>query len=168
MHYRLAEERDIDSICALIQSAIAEMERNNIHQWDEIYPAKEDFLDDIRKRTLYVGTPDDSIPDTIAVVYAINKDADEQYQNGTWDYPDSNYSIIHRLCVNPKFQNLGLAKETLTHIEDTLRDSGTETIRLDVFTDNPFALRLYRKNGYKETGTAHWRKGTFLLMEKHL
>ena len=168
MHYRLAEEQDIDSICNLIKSAIAEMERNNIHQWDEIYPAKEDFLDDISKRTLYVGTTGDSIPGTIAVVYAINKDADEQYQNGTWDYPDSNYSIIHRLCVNPEYQNRGLAKETLTHIEDTLRDSGTETIRLDVFTDNPFALKLYRKNGYKETGTAHWRKGTFLLMEKHL
>ena len=168
MHYRLAEERDIDSICALIQSAIAEMERNNIHQWDEIYPTKEDFLDDIGKRTLYVGTPYDSAPGTIAVVYAVNKDADEQYQNGTWDYPDSNFNIIHRLCVNPEFQNLGLAKETLTHIENTLRDSGTETIRLDVFTENPFALKLYRKNGYKETGIAHWRKGTFLLMEKHL
>ena len=46
MHYRLAEEQDIDSICNLIKYAIAEMERNNIHQWDEIYPAKEDFLDD--------------------------------------------------------------------------------------------------------------------------
>lgn len=47
MHYRLAEEQDINSICNLIKSAIAEMERNNIHQWDEIYPTKEDFLDDI-------------------------------------------------------------------------------------------------------------------------
>jgi ribosomal protein S18 acetylase RimI-like enzyme len=168
MHYRLAEEQDIDSICDLIKSAIAEMERNNIHQWDEIYPTKEDFLDDIRKRTLYIGTADDSADSTIAVVYAINKDSDEQYQNGTWTYPDAYYRIIHRLCVNPAFQNRGVAKETLTHIENTLRVSGIETIRLDVFTENPFALKLYRKNGYKETGTAHWRKGTFLLMEKHL
>ena len=83
MNYRLAEERDIDAICALITSAIAEMERNNIYQWDNIYPAKEDFLNDIIKKTLYVGTIDDDI----AVVYAINKDADEQYANGTWAYP---------------------------------------------------------------------------------
>lgn len=164
MHYRLAEEQDIDSICNLIKSAIAEMERNNIHQWDEIYPTKEDFLDDIRKRTLYIGTTDN----TVAVVYAINSDSDEQYQNGTWTYPEADYRIIHRLCVNPAFQNRGVAKETLTHIENTLRGSGTETIRLDVFTENPFALKLYRNNGYRETGTAHWRKGTFLLMEKHL
>lgn len=164
MNYRLAEERDIDAVCALITSAIAEMERNNIYQWDNIYPTKEDFTNDIIKKTLYVGTIDDDI----AVVYAINQDADEQYANGTWAYPDSNYSIIHRLCVNPKFQNRGVAKETLNNIETTLREAGTESVRLDVFTENPFALKLYRRNGYAEVGTAHWRKGTFLLMEKHL
>ena len=164
MYYRLAKESDIDAICALITSAIAEMERNNIYQWDNIYPTKEDFTNDIIKKTLYVGTIDDDI----AVVYAINKDADEQYANGTWTYPNSDYSIIHRLCVNPKFQNRGVAKETLNNIETTLREAGTESVRLDVFTENPFALKLYRRNGYTEVGTAHWRKGTFLLMEKHL
>ena len=164
MYYRLALESDIDAICTLITSAIAEMERNNIYQWDSIYPAKEDFSNDIINKTLYVGTIDDDI----AVVYAINKDADEQYANGLWAYPDSDYCIIHRFCVNPKFQNRGVARETLRHIESTLRENATESIRLDVFTENPYALRLYRSNGYTEVGTTHWRKGTFLLMEKHL
>ena len=164
MNYRLAEESDINAICTLISSAIEEMERNNIYQWDNIYPTREDFLSDIIKKTLYVG----AIDDDIAVVYAINKDADEQYANGAWAYPKSDYSIIHRLCVNPRYQNRGVASETLKHIEATLRMSGAESIRLDVFTENPYALKLYRGNGYTEVGTAHWRKGTFLLMEKHL
>ena len=164
MNYRPAETTDIDAICNMISSAIAEMERADIHQWDNIYPTQDDFLNDIIKKTLYVGT----IDDVIAVVYAINKDADEQYANGIWAYPDSDYCIIHRLCVNPKYQNQGVAKETLGHIETILRESGTESIRLDVFTENPYALKLYRGNGYTEVGTAHWRKGTFLLMEKHL
>jgi len=164
MNFRPAVTSDMDAICALITSAIAEMERKNIYQWDNIYPTQDDFLNDIIKKTLYVGTIDDDI----AVVYAVNKDADEQYANGAWAYPDSDYCIIHRLCVNPEYQNRGVAKETLNHIEITLREIGTESIRLDVFTNNPYALRLYRGNGYKEVGTAHWRKGTFLLMEKHL
>lgn len=164
MNYRPAETTDLGAICALISSAIAEMERADIHQWDDIYPTKEDFLNDIIKKTLYVGTIDDDI----AVVYAVNKDADEQYANGTWAYPDSEYCIIHRLCVNPKYQNRGVARETLGYIETTLRKNGTESIRLDVFTENPYALKLYRGNGYREVGTAHWRKGTFLLMEKPL
>ena len=164
MEYRMAEKRDIDSVCKIISSAIAEMERNNIYQWDEIYPTREDFLGDMAAGQLYVGTIDDEI----AVLFTINRETDEQYANGTWKYSDSEFRVIHRLCVNPAFQNRGVAKETLSHIEKELKAIGVETIRLDVFTGNPFALSLYRKNGYYEVGTANWRKGRFLLMEKHL
>ena len=76
--------------------------------------------------------------------------------------------MLHRLCVNPKFQNQGVAKKTLIYIEEQLRNAGTKAIRLDVFTQNPYALKLYEKAGYHKTGTADWRKGRFLLMEKNL
>lgn len=164
MEYRLAEKRDIDSVCEIISSAIVEMERNNIYQWDEIYPTEEDFLTDMEAGQLHVGIEDGEI----AVVYTINKETDEQYGNGAWKYPDSEFRVIHRLCVNTAFQNRGVAGTTLAHIEKELKNSGVETIRLDVFTENPFALSLYKKNGYYEVGTANWRKGRFLLMEKHL
>ena len=55
MFYRLAQESDIDEICRLIRNAIANMEKNDIFQWDNIYPAKEDFLSDIKKQQLFVG-----------------------------------------------------------------------------------------------------------------
>ena len=164
MDYRLAVEQDIDFVCNLIRAAIEEMERNNIHQWDDIYPSREDFLSDIAAEQLHVGTEGDKI----AVVFTVNKETDDQYRNGAWKYPDSDYRVIHRLCVNPAFQNRGVAGQTLNHIENNLRHAGVETIRLDVFTENPFALSLYRKNGYYEVGVANWRKGRFLLMERHL
>ena len=140
------------------------MERNDIYQWDSIYPTKDDFLSDIKKNSLVVGINDSDI----CVVFAISKECDEQYQNGKWEHPDSDYRVIHRLCVNPTFQNQGIAKKTLIHIEDELRNEGIEAIRLDVFCNNPFALSLYRNNGYNEVGIAEWRKGRFLLMEKNL
>ena len=164
MDYRLAVANDIDSVCDLIKAAIAEMEGNNIHQWDDIYPAREDFLNDIVAGQLYVGTEGGEI----TVVFTVNKETDEQYRNGAWKYPDSDYRVIHRLCVNPSFQHRGVAGETPEHIENEQRHAGVETIRLDVFTENPFALSLYRKNGYDEVGEANWRKGKFLLMEKRL
>ena len=49
MLYRMAEESDIESILGLVQSAILEMERQGIFQWDSIYPSRDDFLDDIRE-----------------------------------------------------------------------------------------------------------------------
>ena len=164
MDFRLANETDIDKIGALIENAIVEMEKNEIFQWDDVYPTKNDFLMDIEKKNLFVGLEDDDI----SVVYAINGEYDEQYANGKWNYPSSEFRIIHRLCVNPDYQNKGVAKQALKHIEDNLRKDGVESIRLDVFTENPFALSLYRKYGYEEVGTTQWRKGKFLLMEKHL
>ncbi|MBO4864942.1 MAG: GNAT family N-acetyltransferase [Ruminococcus sp.] len=164
MIYRKAIREDIDAICEIITSAIAEMELHNIFQWDSLYPSRDDFISDIENNTLFVGTADGDI----AVVYAVSKDYDEQYSNGNWQYPDSDFRVIHRLCVAPKFQHKGIAGKTLAHIEDELRKNKIDTIRLDVFTENPFALSLYRARGYTEVGTAHWRKGSFLLMEKHL
>lgn len=68
--------------------------------------------------------------------------------------------------MNPIFQNKGIAKSTLFYIEKQLKEIGIHVIRLDVFSDNPFALRLYNSLGYSKVGHADWRKGKFFLMEK--
>jgi ribosomal protein S18 acetylase RimI-like enzyme len=162
--YRKAEIADLDAVFELVTSAIEEMEREGIHQWDNVYPAKADLKADIESGTLTVGMDEDDI----AVIYVISKEFDEQYKNGRWQFPESDFRIIHRLCVSPKYQHRGLAKQTLSHIEDHLKSIGVDSIRLDVFTENPYALKLYRNNGYTEVGHADWRKGRFLLMEKRI
>ena len=162
--YRAADPDDLDGIFRLVENAIAQMERGNIDQWDQLYPTKEDFSADIRKRELYVGTAGD----TIAVVYALSKECDAQYQNGAWQYAGNDFAVIHRLCVSPDLQNKGIARTTLVHIETESKSLGLKAIRLDVFCENPYALKLYFHHGYHKVGTAHWRKGEFLLMEKLL
>ena len=42
------------------------------------------------------------------------------------------------------------------------------SVRLDVYSENPYALRLYQGNGYMKRGYADWRKGRFFMMEKQL
>lgn len=162
--YRVANIDDLDDIFQLVENAVKQMERDNIHQWDSIYPTKEDFSNDIRKNELYIGI----INEKIVVVYAINKECDEQYKNGEWQYIGDKFNIIHRLCVSPDFQKKGIAHTTLSHIEVELVSLGTKAIRLDVFCDNPYALKLYSNNGYHRVGSANWRKGKFFLMEKLL
>ena len=162
--FRAAAEADLDTVCRIAADAVKHMEAQGIFQWDEVYPSREVFRSDILKGQMTLGT----VGDETAVLYILNRDCDEAYQNGAWQYPDSSFFVVHRLCVDPAFQGRGIAAVTLAHIEDTLRNSGTETVRLDVFTENPAALSLYRRAGYHEVGTADWRKGRFLLMEKHL
>lgn len=164
MIYKLAKETDINKICSLIKNAIKVMENQQIFQWDSLYPTKADFLGDIQKQQLFVGLNNNDI----AVIYALNRDSDTQYEKGNWKYPDSEYRVIHRLCVNPEYQNRGIAKITLLHIEKELSEMGVQTIRLDVYSNNLFALSLYQNNGYEKVGSADWRKGEFYLMEKHI
>lgn len=162
--YREAVKEDIQLIEVLITLAIAEMEKKQIFQWDTQYPTKEDFLNDIQNHHLFVGCIDSQI----AVVFVINEEYDEAYLKGKWRNPEKSFQIIHRLCVHPKFQNQGIAKKTMQYIEKQALLEGKQSVRLDVFSKNPYAVKLYLECGYDKVGTVEWRKGTFYLMEKNL
>ncbi|MBD5445458.1 MAG: GNAT family N-acetyltransferase [Lachnospiraceae bacterium] len=164
IEYRPARMEDMGEICRLVVNAVDKMIENDILQWDEIYPTEADFREDINKNNLYVGIVDDRI----AVVYAMNQECDDAYKEGKWKHENIPYYVVHRLCVNPDFQNMGIGRRTLLHIEEQLLSIGIRAIRLDVFTQNPYALRLYDGLGYELTGYADWRKGRFCLMEKYL
>lgn len=164
MQYRLGSKVDLNEIYCLVRKAIELMEHQEIHQWDELYPAKEDLLDDIDKKTLYVAVDDGRI----IAVYVINQECDEEYHNCAWKNTDETACIIHRFCVLPDFQNKGIGSKVLSHIEEQVKSMGYISVRLDVFSENPYALRLYEKKGYEKRGYADWRKGRFYLMEKTL
>ena len=160
--FRKAKESDLGKIAELVKAAIEKMDAQNIHQWDEVYPQTEDFRLDFEAGNLFVGEKEAEI----AVVFVLNRDFDDAYNSAKWQDESGNFRLIHRLCVNPKLQGKGVANETLLHIERELKAQGVKSIRLDVFSENPPALRLYERTGYRKTGEAEWRKGRFFLMEK--
>lgn len=163
LQYKKATLDDLEEIYSLVSHAIDVMISHNILQWDEIYPTKEDFRNDINRGHLYIGLTDGHI----AVVYALNQECDKEYQNGNWKYPNEPFYVVHRLCVAPVFQNKGVARYTLLHIEAELLKKNIHAIRLDAFCNNPFSLKLYDSLQYSRVGYADWRKGRFYLMEKY-
>ena len=138
------------------------MREQGIEQWDEVYPAREDFAKDIEQGYLYVADKEDKM----AAIYVISEECDDAYMNGQWE--NERPCIIHRLCVSADCQNEGVGKKVLEHIENQLVDMGYDSVRLDVFSENPYALKLYDNNGYTKRGYADWRKGRFYLMEKSI
>lgn len=100
--YRKANRGDIDEICRLVENAKDTLIRNGIFQWDDIYPAKEDFLDDIYKKRLYVGLEGESI----AVLYTLNRECDEEYKNGNWKYKDEPFMLCTG-CASIRFSRTG-------------------------------------------------------------
>ena len=162
--YRIATLNDFDEIYELFRKATDNMNENRIYQWDEIYPNRAILKDDIKKQQLHIGISNEKI----AVAFVLNVDSDEAYKECKWEYPNSRYVILHRFCVNPEFQNRGLGSEAMKYIENIVREIGFESIRLDAFSENPYALQMYKKLCYKTVGFADFRKGRFHLMEKKL
>lgn len=164
MKYSKATINQLDEIFKVYSEAIIAMEKDNIHQWDEIYPSRDIISEDISRNLMYTG----EIDGKIAVCFVLSEECDEEYKNGRWQWPDAEFMVIHRLCVSPSFQNQGIAAKTLEYIENLCKSEGYETIRLDCFTANPYSRKLYDRAGYKITGYADWRKGRFELREKRL
>ena len=164
MKYCKATIDDLENVFSVYSNAIIAMENDNIHQWDNIYPDKQILSEDISKNLMYIGKQDEKI----AVCFVLSEECDEEYKNGLWQFPDSKFNVIHRLCVNPAYQNKGIATKTLEYIENLCKSQGYDSIRLDCFTENPYSRKLYDKAGYSVTGYADWRKGRFELREKKL
>lgn len=155
---------DVPAIFTFVKAAISKMISQGIFQWDEIYPTQEDFIADAPNNQLYIV----EIEEKAAACFVLNKDCDEEYKNGTWSYTGDDYVVIHRLCVNPEFQNQGVGQKTCLMIEELVKPQEVKAIKLDCFTQNPYSLKMYEKLGYKIVGYADWRKGRFALMEKVL
>lgn len=141
MEFRQGTIDDLNNICKLITAAINTMEEKGIHQWDAIYPTKEDFANDIINDTLYTVTEGAQL----IAIYTVNTEYNPEYLNTKWTYNGEMTCIIHRLCVSPEVQNRGIGKIVLNHIENQLQNIEVESVRLDVFSENPYAIRLYEK-----------------------
>lgn len=162
--FRKANLDDLDEIFSFVKKSIDRMIQQKIYQWDEIYPVKSDFESDIKNGWLTCGIMDGTIVST----YSINDECDEAYNYALWNWPDSRWMVLHRIVVNPDFQNQGIGTRTMLHLMNGLKENGIQSLRLDVFSENPYSQRMYDKLGFVKTGEAHWRKGLFYLLEKKL
>lgn len=164
MRVRKAVFEDLNIIIHIFRNSINAMNDNNIHQWDELYPTNANLEQDIIKKEMYIGIKDD----IIVSVVVVNNEFDEQFKNGNWKYGYQKFAVIHRLCVTPVYQNRKLGRNTMLIIEDILQKEGIGSIRLDAFSLNLHALKMYKTLGYQKIGEANRRKGLFYLLEKKL
>jgi ribosomal protein S18 acetylase RimI-like enzyme len=70
--------------------------------------------------------------------------------------------------IDPAYQRHGLARVLMAFVEHEARRRGCRAMRLDAFTQNPHALRLYEGLGYRDAGGIRLRKGAFRCFEKKL
>ena len=145
---------DIEAIMQLTKSCAKHMISNDIYQWNEHYPNKDAFINDVTRDELYVLEVDDEITGTVV----ISTFMDEEYNVVKWLTKSENNIYIHRLAVHPKHQGKGYAKQLMNFAENFAVDNSYASIRLDTFSQNKRNQKFYELRGYKQLGDIYFPK----------
>ena len=162
MKIRSAQIGDLDPLMEITRRCIEKLDKNGIYQWDEIYPARKDFHEDIIEQSLYVITMPSV--DCFSGCICVNQTEYPGYENGDWER--SKFIVIHKMIIDPEYENQGLGKAAMNYAEDVARSREIDSIRLDCFQKNLRANGFYQGLGYMIKGETLFRKGMFNLYEK--
>ena len=69
------------------------------------------------------------------------------------------------IAVSRKFRDVGIGVEMMRTLVKESRRAGLKTLELEVFANNPRAIHVYEKTGFKQTGRIPkkmFRKGKFI------
>jgi ribosomal protein S18 acetylase RimI-like enzyme len=126
----------------------------NIFQWNEQYPNKEIFSQDVLNECLFVI----EIKDVVIGCICISSEMDEVYKNVKWLTKNKKNIYLHRLAVHPTFQGKGYAISLMNYAEQLALKKEYESIRLDTFSGNQKNNKFYKLQGYTKLEKIFFRK----------
>ncbi|WP_046754991.1 GNAT family N-acetyltransferase [Kordia jejudonensis] len=154
LQIRNATIADIDALLHITKACAKHMISKKIFQWNENYPNREAFKDDIARNELYVLTNTDKIVGCMVISSVM----DEEYKTITWDSPDDKNLYIHRLAVHPEYQGKGYAQHLMDFAESFAIENNYRSIRLDTFSKNTRNQKFYELRGYKKLANVYFPK----------
>lgn len=152
---RKATPLDIDAVAALYDEVLTD-EANTGHysNWQKgIYPTRTTAEKAIAAGTLYVLEENG----VLCASVILNDIQNEVYEKIPWRYPADPHEVrvIHTLCVAPSQKGRGYAGEMLLFCREQARSEKSRVIRMDTYSGNEPAKRLYQKHGYRIAGQGH-------------
>lgn len=166
MRIRPATTDDLPALMTLLQRIVPLMRETGNFQWDDQYPNKTVFSQDISRNQLWVA----DINGQVAGVAALTEDQEPEYAQAGFDL-NERAIVTHRLAVDPAFRGQGIAAALLAQAEQLAAERGIRFLRIDTNSENPATQQLFPKLGYSYAGeiTLGFRPGLrFLAYEKQL
>jgi len=154
MHIRLATLQDIKHILNVTKACASYMVKQKIFQWNENYPSKTAFINDVARKELYVL---EEAQDIIGCI-VLTPFMDKEYIPIQWLTPNTNNMYIHRLAVHPKAQGNGNAQRLMSFAEQFAIENNYSSIRLDTFSKNKRNQKFYELRNYKKLGSIFFPK----------
>jgi ribosomal protein S18 acetylase RimI-like enzyme len=160
-----ARKEQIPTVVGLLAACMRTMRNNGIDQWDDIYPNEEIVMKDVNDLSLYVLEENDLCIGAVS----LNQEQDVAYQQVNW-LGGEPVLVVHRLCIDPNYQGAGLGSRLMDFAEEHAKRNAYASIRLDAYTGNPTAFRMYERRGYRKAGQVFFprRRLPFFCFEKIL
>ncbi len=154
MNISCATEADIDAIMALVRDAVRQKQMNGDDQWDDSYPDRELIAQDVSSGTLFKIT----VEGELAGIIVLNEEQPPPYFTVSWK-DGGRPLVVHRLCIDPRFQRRGLARRLMLFAEEHAAANGYRSIRLDTYSGNHGAQALFQSLDYLPVGDVSLREG---------
>jgi ribosomal protein S18 acetylase RimI-like enzyme len=154
LHIRNATSQDIDSLLIITKACAQHMIEKKIFQWNEHYPNRAAFEQDVVRKELYVLLEANEIIGCIVISTLMDK----EYKAVHWLSPDGNNLYIHRLAIHPKAQGKGYAQFLMDFAENYAIKNNYHSIRLDTFSKNLRNQKFYELRGYKKLDDIYFPK----------
>ncbi len=140
----LASQEHLDEICNLAKACTADLAAKGIFQWDERWPSREMFQENINQSSVWVLTEQGSIKGVVV----LNESQSPEWEAITWQSNDGKQLVIHSLAIHPDYQGKGYGRALLRFCEEFALKNDYSAMRLDAFSENESALRFYERSGY--------------------
>ena len=152
---RIATKTDIEPIGKSLSGVnVYSMIANGIYQWNEHYPNKTAFENDIKRNELYVLEIEGEVKGSIVISTLMDK----EYIPIKWLTKNENNIYIHRLAIHPELQGKGYAQQLINFAEQFAIENNYSSIRLDTFSLNKRNQKIYELRSYKRLGDVFFPK----------
>lgn len=145
----LSDLSNITTLCEKIQIHMNQV--NDIKQWDDGYPNKEVFLDDIQKEQLYVLEIDNILVGFIV----INDVQYDCYNQVTWRYQEQ-CRVIHRFGISPDHLQKGYGSQLLKATILEIKNQNYNYIKIDTSSRNQAMNAIIKKFNFQFLGNMHF------------
>ena len=148
MSIRQAIITDLDIVKKIAEACAIDMANYSIFQWNEKYPSRDVFKNDIETGALYVI----EINKKIVGCIMLSDVKDDSYKDVKWLTKDFKNLYVHRLAVNPDYQKKGHGRRLMDFAESFAVENNFTSIRLDTFSLNHRNNKFYKSRGYAQLG----------------
>ena len=153
MEHRPATPADLGGIMDIVADAQRFLKAAGVDQWQDGYPERCDFEDDIAQGACEAFFLDGELAGVLTVLPGPEPDYAHIYE-GAWrtEHP---YCVFHRSAVSEKYRGRGVAKEMFSYAENMARELRYGSIRVDTHFDNRAMRGLLEKRGYEYCGVIY-------------